>query len=161
MDEVTRRADEQMRASQARQLDLERQLQQTQMRLHQMQSSAQQQHHQQQLQLQQQRQQFLQQQQVQQQQPRTVPEFQQRNFAAAVNTPLPAPTVEEHEAPSPPLSPLVELSDGDNGDNADLGDDGEQEVDTKFDVKEVMVTEKQRRKRAPVQLEIDELSLAL
>ena len=161
MDEVTRRADEQMRASQARQLDLERQLQQTQMRLHQMQSYAQQQHHQQQLQLQQQRQQFLQQQQVQQQQPRTVPEFQQRNFAAAVNTPLPAPTVEEHEAPSPPLSPLVELSDGDNGDNADLGDDGEQEVDTKFDVKEVMVTEKQRRKRAPVQLEIDELSLAL
>jgi hypothetical protein len=37
LDQVTRRADEQMRASQARQLDLERQLQQTQMKLHQVQ----------------------------------------------------------------------------------------------------------------------------
>lgn len=108
---------------------------------------------------------------------RNIPSVQQRKFATAVNTPLPPPSVDEDETQDiidrrdnirddAPLSPLVELSDGENGDNGDNGENGEngenaEEVDTKFDVKEVMVTEKQRRRKAPVTLEIDELSLAL
>ena len=160
LDEVTRRADEQMRASQARQMDLERQLQQTQLRLQQVSQHAMQQQHQQALQqqalLQQQQQQALLQKRQQQQPP---PRYLPR-----------APVIQE-ESPSPTLSPLSPErrddtppgSDGEGGENGEAGEkDLEQhKEEVKFDVKEVMVTERYKRKKAPVQLEIDELSLAL
>ena len=152
LDEVTRRADEQMRASQARQMDLERQLQQTQLRLHQVSQQAMQQQHQQA---------FLQQQQQQQRQQQQPPP--PRYFPRA-------PVIQE-ESPSPTLSPLSPErrddtppgSDGEGGENGEAVEkDLEQhKEEVKFDVKEVMVTERYKRKKAPVQLEIDELSLAL
>ena len=166
LDEVTRRADEQMRASQARQMDLERQLQQTQLRLQQVSQHAMQQQHQQALQqqalLQQQQQQALLQKRQQQQQP--PPQQPPPRY-------LPRAPVIQEESPSPTLSPLSPErrddtppgSDGEGGENGEAGEkDLEQhKEEVKFDVKEVMVTERYKRKKAPVQLEIDELSLAL
>ena len=165
MDEVTRRADEQMRASQARQLDLERQLQQTQMKLqhqtmqqHQMQAFYQQQHQQQQQQQQQAQVSTLQQPAsrhlVQQlAASRYQPPQQTQVPPRSVRLLPPEPELTIVEEQSPPASPALQPSSEESGD--------EPEAETKFDVKEVMVTERQKRKKAPVQLEIDELSIAL
>ncbi len=172
MDEVTRRADEQMRASQARQLDLERQLQQTQMKLqhqtmqhHQMQAFYQQQQQQAQVSNPQQQQQlpasrhFVQQPASSRYQP-PVPSFQPPLQQTQVPprsvrslAPEPELTIVEEQSPSPPASPPPLPSSEESED--------EPETETKIDVKEVMVTERQKRKKAPVQLEIDELSIAL
>lgn len=185
LDEVTRRADEQMRASQARQIDLERQLQQTQLKLHQV---SQQQHQvsQQNMHAFQQQQQLDMRRQHQQPPPQTQGpqgnllglqgQVQPRHYVPAAgqaqalrnqqrqlqaqseatgneNTTLPAPVPAPGAAPSrpppsPPMSPVNEDSDHSAG-------------EIKFDVKEVMVTERAKRKRQPVALEIDELSIAL
>ena len=154
MDEVTRRADEQMRASQARQLDLERQLQQTQMKLHQVSQQAMQQ---QQLHAFQQQQQDFQKRQTAPQQPAMQPQrflpppnrLQQQQPSLQQQQSLqlrgPQPELTIVEETSPPLSPRDDDSD----------------EETKFDVKEVMVTERQKRKKNAVELEIDELSIAL
>jgi hypothetical protein len=142
LDQVTRRADDQMRASQARQFDLERQLQQTQMRLYQMQQQQappMQQHHQKPAQLQPQ-------QQPQPQQPQQVQVQVQppRNFTAS--KPIPPPLT------VPTKLPVV---------NEDIEVVNEEdEIETK-DVKEVMVVERLKRRSAPVTLEIDELSISL
>lgn len=175
LDQVTRRADEQMRASQARQFDLERQLQQTQMRLHQMQQAQHQQQVQQVQQVQQQHQQQQQQVQQQQQQPRRALfqqqhsqalHFQQQHQQHQVpfrpnQVPVFQHVVHEEEEEETmleaPLSPVQE-----NGSDLSGNEEIDQEEEIKFDVKEVMVTERARRSRKePVQLDIDELSIAL
>ena len=158
MEEVTRRADDQMRASQARQMDLERQLQQTQMRLHQVSQQAMQQ----QAMQQQQQQAYIRQQQQQLlsnplKQASQILSHQQQQLSqprGSVVTQRRAPSLEVVDESSPPLSPVGEV-------NGSEGEDGEQDEEVKFDVKEVMVAERQKRKKAPVELEIDELSLAL
>lgn len=68
-------------------------------------------------------------------------------------------TIVEERSPSPPASPPLSPEPFGGEDTGDERD--EPEAETKFDVKEVMVTERQKRKKAPVDLEIDELSIAL
>ncbi len=149
LEQVTRRADEQMRMSQARQMDLERQLQQTQMRLH----HQQQQMQQQQIHLhQQQRTQFQQQQEPVRRNPEPQPpQLPQPQLA---ERPLAPPSAErplavQQPAESPPPQP------------SNLQESDEEEEEEHKDVKEVMVTEKQKRRSKHVALEIDELSICL
>lgn len=105
-------------------------------------------------------QQQVQQQQVQQQQVQHQTQFRPaktREQARRLYGPEPELTIVEEQSPpaSPPTVP---------GSPEPLGDESgeeEREAETKFDVKEVMVTERQKRKKAPVDLEIDELSIAL
>lgn len=138
LEQVTRRADEQMRMSQARQMDLERQLQQTQIRLHHQQQQVQQQ------QMQQQQMQLLQQQRAQQQQ-------QQQQVVIR-------PSLDTEKTSPPPAPPSPEPVRSSNTEDDEAPSEEEEEHK---DVKEVMVTEKQKRRSKPVALEIDELSICL
>ena len=150
LEQVTRRADEQMRMSQARQMDLERQLQQTQMRLHQQQQQVQQQ----QMQLHQQQQQRAQMQQQQQQQ--QIVRHSSDTVRAGLDTVRHSSDTEKVSPPPAPPSPEPVRSS-----NAEDDEAPSEEEEEHKDVKEVMVTEKQKRRTKPVALQIDELSISL
>jgi hypothetical protein len=145
LEQVTRRADEQMRASQARQVDLERQLQQTQMRLH-----------------------YQQQQQVHfmtQQTQNSHNNLNSSKGTQALGLGHASGTTSTSQSPTQSLDNNTSGSKKSNLPLPSVTEEvcsEEEEEEEHKDVKEVMVTERQKRKSsAQLALEIDELSISL